>query len=616
MADVHLGHDTRLGRQVAIKILRSDLARDANFLTRFRREAQSAAGLNHPSIVAIFDSGEDENTDDQGMRRILPYIVMEHVDGHTLRDRLAEVGRLEPEQAIMITEDVLDALAYSHRMGIVHRDIKPANVMITESGQIKVMDFGIARAIADTAATMTQTHSVVGTAQYLSPEQATGQSIDARSDIYSAGCMLFELLTGRPPFTGDSPVAIAYQHVGETPQPPSAWQGAIGSDLDAVTLHALTKDRDARYQDAAAFREDLERVRLGRPISAAALGAGAAAGAAAGVATTQLLSTDDNATQLLPADDNATQLLPADDNAPTVVQPPVGDPTDLGDPTPQDTSDLPDVGRELGEGERNGRGGRAAIITIIIIAVLGLLGWGAVNWYTSQTPETIKVTVPDLRGMTEQQADGALASRNLQGESSRGASDAPEGQVFEQSPANGESVDENSVVAYTISTGPEALSIPNVTGKTSDEAIAELRKAGFTNFKVVSEDDPAQDKGKVINTNPAAGESVSKDALVELHVATGNVVVPDDLVGQDWAEVPVRFSALKLKPKKVDVETADKPAGTVLDVAKAGSAVPVGTEIEVKVAQAGPPTPSVTTATVTVTQEPTTPPPPGETKGG
>ncbi len=281
MADVHLGHDTRLGRQVAIKILRSDLARDANFLTRFRREAQSAAGLNHPAIVAIFDSGEDESVDATGVKQTLPYIVMEHVDGHTLRERLSEVGQLSPEEAIPVTEGVLDALAYSHRMGIVHRDIKPANVMITETGQVKVMDFGIARAIADSAATMTQTHSVVGTAQYLSPEQATGQTVDARSDIYSSGCLLFELLAGRPPFTGDSAVAIAYQHVGEVPQPPSVWNDAVGGDLDAVTLHALTKDRDARYQDAATFRDDLERVRLGRTISAAALGSGAAVGAAA-----------------------------------------------------------------------------------------------------------------------------------------------------------------------------------------------------------------------------------------------------------------------------------------------------------------------------------------------
>ena len=271
MADVHLGHDNRLGRQVAIKILRPDLARDANFLMRFRREAQSAAGLNHPSIVAIFDSGEDETTVEGpgGTTTTLPYMVMEYVDGETLRQQLTRRQQFEPGDAIRATESILDALAYSHLMGIVHRDIKPANVMVTSTGAIKVMDFGIARALADAAATMTQTQSVVGTAQYLSPEQAQGQTVDARSDLYSTGCLLFELLAGRPPFVGDSAVAIAYQHVGELPQPPSVWNTSVGGDLDAVTLHALEKDREVRYQDAAAFRVDLENIRLGRPISAA-----------------------------------------------------------------------------------------------------------------------------------------------------------------------------------------------------------------------------------------------------------------------------------------------------------------------------------------------------------
>ncbi len=199
MADVHLGHDNRLGRQVAIKILRSDLARDANFLMRFRREAQSAAGLNHPSIVAIFDSGEDETTVEGpgGTTTTLPYMVMEYVDGETLRQQLSKRQQFEPGDAILATESILDALAYSHRMGIVHRDIKPANVMVTSTGAIKVMDFGIARAIADAAATMTQTQSVVGTAQYLSPEQAQGQTVDARSDLYSTGLPALRA-AGRP----------------------------------------------------------------------------------------------------------------------------------------------------------------------------------------------------------------------------------------------------------------------------------------------------------------------------------------------------------------------------------------------------------------------------------
>jgi len=219
MAEVHAGHDTRLGRTVAIKMLRSDLARDPMFLARFRREAQSAAGLNHPAIVAVYDSGEDEDTDSSGATIALPYIVMEYVEGRTLREILNDTTVMDPAEAARVTEGVLDALSYSHRMGIVHRDIKPANVMLTPAGEVKVMDFGIARAIADTAATMTQTQSVIGTAQYLSPEQAQGKQVDARSDLYSAGCLLYELLTGRTPFVGDSPVSVAYQHVGQAPQP-------------------------------------------------------------------------------------------------------------------------------------------------------------------------------------------------------------------------------------------------------------------------------------------------------------------------------------------------------------------------------------------------------------
>ncbi|MEO6996870.1 MAG: Stk1 family PASTA domain-containing Ser/Thr kinase, partial [Terracoccus sp.] len=384
MADVHLGHDTRLGRQVAIKILRSDLARDQNFLTRFRREAQSAAGLNHPSIVAIFDSGEDAFDSDgpHGQPSTVPYIVMEYVDGQTLREQLTDRGPFEPLEAIRVTEDILDALDYSHRMGIVHRDIKPANVMITARGVVKVMDYGIARAIADTAATMTQTQSVVGTAQYLSPEQAQGQVVDARSDLYSTGCLLFELLAGRPPFTGDSPVAIAYQHVGEAPAPPSVYNDAVGGDLDAVTLHALTKDREARYQTASDFRRDLENVRLGRPVSDAALGTADAIGA--------------EPTQTIPAPY-------ATPGTPTMVQSAVAG--------YDEATALDDVGTEVDEPEKKGRGGKIALITVAVLALLGLAGWGASTLLTNRpAPPVAQVTVPQLVGKTDVAADRLLTA--------------------------------------------------------------------------------------------------------------------------------------------------------------------------------------------------------------
>ena len=263
MAEVFRARDIRLDRIVGVKTLRDDLARDQTFQARFRREAQSAASLNHPSIVAVYDTGEDMvgNTP-------VPYIVMEFVDGRTLRDLLRDDRRLLPERAAEITDGVLRALDYSHRNGIVHRDIKPGNVMLTRSGDVKVMDFGIARAVSDAQATMTQTAQVIGTAQYLSPEQARGERVDARSDLYSAGCLLYELLTGRPPFTGDSPVAIAYQHVREAPVPPSRIDPEVPAWCDAIVLKAMEKDPNDRYQSAGEMRNDIQRALSGAPVAA------------------------------------------------------------------------------------------------------------------------------------------------------------------------------------------------------------------------------------------------------------------------------------------------------------------------------------------------------------
>ena len=258
MAEVYRARDIRLDRIVAIKTLRADLARDQIFQARFRREAQSAASLNHPSIVAVYDTGEDMAT---GVP--VPYIVMEYVDGRTVRDLLQDGHRLLPERALEIIDGVLRALDYSHQAGIVHRDIKPGNVMVTRNGDVKVMDFGIARAMSDAQATMTQTAQVIGTAQYLSPEQARGERVDSRSDLYSTGCLLYELLTGRPPFTGDSPVAIAYQHVRENPIPPSRVDPDVPPWADAIVLKAMAKSPADRYQTAGDMRADLQRAASG-----------------------------------------------------------------------------------------------------------------------------------------------------------------------------------------------------------------------------------------------------------------------------------------------------------------------------------------------------------------
>jgi serine/threonine protein kinase len=268
MAEVHRGRDVRLGRDVAIKILRSDLARDPSFLNRFRREAQAAAGLNYPAIVAVYDTGED-HTGPDGIA--IPFIVMEYVEGRTLRDIIKTEGRLPARRVLEIIAEVSGALDFSHRNGIIHRDIKPANVMITQTGAVKVMDFGIARALADNGATVTSTAAVIGTAQYLSPEQARGESVDARSDVYSTGCLMYELLTGQPPFRGDSPVAVAYQHVRETAPPPSTIVAGLPRALDSIVMKALAKNPLNRYQSSAEMRADLQLALAERPVHAEAV---------------------------------------------------------------------------------------------------------------------------------------------------------------------------------------------------------------------------------------------------------------------------------------------------------------------------------------------------------
>jgi serine/threonine-protein kinase len=257
MADVFIGDDTRLNRKVAIKVLRRDLARDPSFVARFRKEALAAGGLNHSGIVSVYDSGEENNS---------PYIVMELITGESLR-QLLQKGVIPQARALEIVEGILQALEYSHKEGIVHRDIKPGNIMITDSGDIKVMDFGIARATDDIGATMTNTWNVVGTAQYLSPEQATGEMADGRSDLYSLGCLMYELLTGRPPFTGDTPVSIAYQHVSSPITPASQLKPGLSTDIDRMLEVVLSKDPNNRYQDATAMLADLQRVIKGEPVT-------------------------------------------------------------------------------------------------------------------------------------------------------------------------------------------------------------------------------------------------------------------------------------------------------------------------------------------------------------
>ncbi|MBK6441265.1 MAG: Stk1 family PASTA domain-containing Ser/Thr kinase [Actinomycetales bacterium] len=583
MADVHAGFDTRLSRPVAIKLLRSDLARDSVFLSRFRREAQSAAGLNHPNIVAIFDSGEDESIDPtSGVTVHVPYIVMEVVDGRTLREHLTATGPLAAVEAGRIVEDVLAALDYSHSKGIVHRDIKPANVMLGRGGAVKVMDFGIARAIADSAATMTQTQSVVGTAQYLSPEQAQGKPVDARSDLYSTGCMLFELLTGRTPFVGETAVSIAYQHVGEPATPPSAIRSAVPAAYDAITLHAMVKDREARYQSALEFRDDLVAAREGRPLSAAAIGS--AAGARPG----------------LPGA-SAT----VGSSAPTTVLAEVPDP----DPAfvPQDRMPLEDeplsrADRRAAQEPPKRRTAAYVLLTLAALAALAVL-FILGRSILAQNAKPEQVAVPYLINQTEDQARALLSARKLVMDV-RNVTNATvaKGLIVDQDPDSDTMVNVGTSVQVMVSSGPGQAAIPAVAGLNKDAAITQLKLLGFNALGVLVVDDPSQPKDAVISADPPIGSVIPFTNQITLKVASGKVAVPA-LVDLNQITAQAALSGLKLKYAVAEkVPTADTTIleGTVLsqDV-PAGTLVDVGSTVNVKIAIR-------IASTVTVTSPPPT----------
>ncbi|MCR6649092.1 MAG: Stk1 family PASTA domain-containing Ser/Thr kinase [Cellulomonas sp.] len=553
MAEVHIGHDTRLGRTVAIKILRSDLARDPSFQNRFRREAQAAAALNHPAIVAVYDTGEDVFTEPTGVVAHVPFIVMEYVEGHTVRDILRDGHAVPIEEAVEITIGVLSALEYSHLAGIVHRDIKPANVMLTPTGAVKVMDFGIARAVADSAATMTATQAVIGTAQYLSPEQARGESVDARSDLYSTGCLLFELLTGRPPFTGDSLVSVAYQHVREAAPVPSSIASDVPEALDRITMKALTKDRDHRYSNAAEFRSDLEAVLRGGAVGAPPVGTAVVAAVPATEAT-QVMAPAAAATQAFP---------PA---------------------TPWGTTGLSTVATTPPDDEDENK--RPWLIWVLVaIAVLAVAGIVALLVANSgdKTPE--QVAVPKLVGLTEDDAKAAIVAADLVvGKRTTEPSDAPQGEVISSNPAEATMVDPETPVDYVLSSGPDSVEIEDVSGRTESQAEQTLEGQGLkVNGDRQEDNNPNFPKGQVTKTDPAAGETVDAGSTVTLYVSTGNVELPD-LVGKTQEEALDTLASLKLVSSVREVTTTEKDPGTVLSQDRQAGLVSQGTRVTIEVA--------------------------------
>ena len=583
MAEVHIGRDTRLGRVVAIKLLRVDLARDATFQARFRREAQSAAALNHPAIVAVYDTGEEQVVEAGGSTVALPYIVMEYVEGRTLRELMHDGRPLDVDTALEVTARVLSALEYSHRAGIVHRDIKPANVMMTTNGDVKVMDFGIARAMADASSTMTQTQAVIGTAQYLSPEQARGETVDARSDLYSAGCLLYELLTGRPPFVADSPVAVAYQHVREEPQPPSAFNRAVPPAVDRIVLHALAKDRETRYQTAPEFRADIEAGLAGRPISAVA--AGAAAGAA-GAATTQFLGAPGAGTRTMPV----TEPVPAAYGG-TAVAPPVGGGMLPGAPVEEEyTYSRRDQPPEPG---RTNRTGTYVLLALAILVVAGLVAYTITKLGSTGAETATKIPVPNVVGKKVDDAKQALEAKKftnvvVQTENH----DEPKDTVFDQDPKAETSILPTDKITLSVSLGKDQVAVPPLEGRTQDEAFKELQDAGLTPASPEIVDDPQHEKNEVVKSQPPAGTTVDKGTAVKLFVASGKIDLPN-LRNKD---LTVAVQALTERSLKSSVTYVDAPEGvepnTVLSMNPGPGSVRVGSTVRLTVARAASPSPS------------------------
>ena len=528
MSNVYVGRDERLGRPVAIKLLKSSLAGDPIFRTRFRQEAQAASRMAHPTIVRVFDAGEERVAEAGGSEAIVPFIVMEYVQGILLKD-LIKQGPVDPAEAVRITDGILTALEYSHRAGVVHRDIKPGNIMLTNSGQVKVMDFGIARAISDSSATVAQTTAILGTAQYFSPEQARGESVDARTDLYSTGIVLFELLTGRAPFRGETPVAVAYQHVSEAPVAPSSINPKVSPALDQVVAHALAKDRFARFQSAADFKIDLQIAGAGK-IPSKRLPAEDFQASLFGAPPTLTGGSDAALTQLAGDDQYAVR---------TQSRPPV-------------------IWIWAG----------IASVAVILIAILF---WVFSLKETNIIPDASRI-IPVTAGQTYDNASATLQQLDLVSQR-YDANDptVPAGTVIRTDPDAGTVVQPKTVVSVFVSLGPKPVAMPSVVGSTVAAATPTLTALGLQIGATTKENSASVAADVIISTTPAPGAQSLAGQTVTFVVSNGLVTVPNVV------DMPLDSAQRALQPTNLPVQAdADPSCPSGVDNIVTNQSIPAG----------------------------------------
>ncbi len=600
MADVYLCEDLTLGRNVAIKVLLQRYLSDPTFVERFRREAKAAAGLNQQNLVAIYDWGELDGT---------YYIVMEYVEGETLKDRIRRRGRLSGNEAVLVGMQLLAAIDFAHRSGIIHRDIKPQNVMIDTAGTAKVMDFGIARA-GDSG--MTEAGSILGTAQYLAPEQAKGHPVDERSDLYSVGVVLYEMLTGTVPFKGDSAVTVALKHVNEVPVEPAQLVPGLPYSLNQIVLKAMAKDPADRYQSAAEFGRDLRSAREGGPVQAAAFDAG---GERTRVMTAGMAGSE-TAMQTSVLDQTPPQrrkksrwpliliiLLLAIVAAVAVALWWTMSGSEKAVPGVVGLSKSAAVAAVEKAGFKAGiqqeYSDRVAAGFVSRQAPTGgtkLRSGGTVDLWVSKGSQKAP-PLPDFKGYTDKEVDAWLTQNDLVPDRHTGKSNAvADGQVFRQDPPTGTVLNRGDTVSYWVSTGKPQATVPDLSGKTQTVATDAITSAGLKLGTVTPQPSTTVPSGEVISQDPAAGKTVDKGTTVSIVVSTGSpspspsptpttspttsgVAVPN-VYGMQSSTAEQQLTALGLQAAYRQKPNTGQPSGTVVKIQPdAGTVVPEGTTV-------------------------------------